>query len=169
MSGQTGTKLGSPDSKVHGANTGPTGPRWTPCWPHELYYLGIPTPCNIVGSLLKCHRFSPKCSQKTPLPKAQPQLRFFLYEFKVRAIIHLCNCPISVFSILLSKSRLSCIDWIHCLASTTFWDKNIWILILNIRLMFPLTHFGTCAGTDIKGMNEKLQLTDYPMYGITYL
>ena len=32
-----------PDSKVHGANMGhlgPTGPRWAPCWPHELCYLG---------------------------------------------------------------------------------------------------------------------------------
>ena len=28
------------DSKVHGANMGPTGPRWSPCWPHELCYLG---------------------------------------------------------------------------------------------------------------------------------
>ena len=24
----------------HGANLGPTGPRWAPCWPHELCYLG---------------------------------------------------------------------------------------------------------------------------------
>ena len=33
-----------PDSKVHGANMGsiwrPTGPRWAPCWPHELCYPG---------------------------------------------------------------------------------------------------------------------------------
>ena len=29
-----------PDSKVHGANMGPPGPRWAPCWPHELCYLG---------------------------------------------------------------------------------------------------------------------------------
>ena len=32
-----------PDSKVHGANMGPTcpvGPRWAPCWPHEPCYLG---------------------------------------------------------------------------------------------------------------------------------
>ena len=33
-----------PDSKAHGANMGPiwgpTGPRWAPCWPHELCYLG---------------------------------------------------------------------------------------------------------------------------------
>ena len=29
-----------PDSKVTGANMGPTGPRWAPCWPHELCYLG---------------------------------------------------------------------------------------------------------------------------------
>ena len=26
----------------HGAHMGPTGPRWAPCWPHELCYLGIP-------------------------------------------------------------------------------------------------------------------------------
>ena len=34
-----------PDSKVHGANMGPiwgpSGPRWAPCWPHELCYLGM--------------------------------------------------------------------------------------------------------------------------------
>ena len=32
-----------PDSKVHGAHLGPTGPRWAPCWPHELCYLGSVT------------------------------------------------------------------------------------------------------------------------------
>ena len=26
----------------HGAHLGPTGPRWAPCWPHELCYLGGP-------------------------------------------------------------------------------------------------------------------------------
>ena len=31
---------GYPDSKVHGANMGLTGPRWAPCWPHELCCLG---------------------------------------------------------------------------------------------------------------------------------
>ena len=34
----------SPDNKVRGANMGahlgPTGPRWAPCWPHDLCYLG---------------------------------------------------------------------------------------------------------------------------------
>ena len=29
-----------PDSKVNGAHLGPTRPRWAPCLPHELYYLG---------------------------------------------------------------------------------------------------------------------------------
>ena len=24
----------------HGAHLGPTGPKWAPCWPHELCYLG---------------------------------------------------------------------------------------------------------------------------------
>ena len=24
----------------YGAHLGPTGPRWAPCWPHELCYLG---------------------------------------------------------------------------------------------------------------------------------
>ena len=31
----------TPDSKVHGAYLGPTGPRWAPSRPHELCYLGI--------------------------------------------------------------------------------------------------------------------------------
>ena len=30
----------APDSKAHGAHLGPTGPRWAPCRPHELCYLG---------------------------------------------------------------------------------------------------------------------------------
>ena len=30
----------NPDSKFHGAHLGPTGPRWAPCWPHELCCLG---------------------------------------------------------------------------------------------------------------------------------
>ena len=30
----------SPDSTVHGAHLGPTGPRLAPCWPHEPCYLG---------------------------------------------------------------------------------------------------------------------------------
>ena len=25
----------------HGAHLGPTGPRWAPCWPHELCYLWL--------------------------------------------------------------------------------------------------------------------------------
>ena len=57
--------LRNPDSKVHGANMGPTGPRWAPCLPHELCCLGIfvlaintlklpPTQClvyNVPGGL----------------------------------------------------------------------------------------------------------------------
>ena len=27
-------ELRDSDSKVHGANMGPTEPRWAPCWPH---------------------------------------------------------------------------------------------------------------------------------------
>ena len=30
-----------PDSKVYGANMGPTGPSWAPCWPHKPCYQGI--------------------------------------------------------------------------------------------------------------------------------
>ena len=29
-----------PDSKVHGAHLGPAGPRWAPCWLHELCSQG---------------------------------------------------------------------------------------------------------------------------------
>ena len=35
--GYTRDKL--PDSKVHGVNMGPTGPRWARCWPHEFFCL----------------------------------------------------------------------------------------------------------------------------------
>ena len=40
-----------PDSKVHGANLGPTGPRWAPCWPHELYFLGCYTPMKMLREI----------------------------------------------------------------------------------------------------------------------
>ena len=30
----------NPDSTIHGANMGPAGTRWAPCWPHELCYQG---------------------------------------------------------------------------------------------------------------------------------
>ena len=33
----------------HGAHLGPTGPRWTPCWPHELCYLGYSSDCILIG------------------------------------------------------------------------------------------------------------------------
>ena len=37
----------NPDSKVHGAHLGPTGPRWAPCWRHESCYLGtFPSHCD---------------------------------------------------------------------------------------------------------------------------
>ena len=41
--------------RQHGAHLGPTGPRWTPCWPHELCYLGLvssrsPSLCGHGGS-----------------------------------------------------------------------------------------------------------------------
>ena len=32
-----------PDSKVHGANVGPVGPRWAQYWPHEPCYQGYST------------------------------------------------------------------------------------------------------------------------------
>ena len=35
-----GCNANIPDSKVHGAHLGPTGPRWAQCWPHEPCYLG---------------------------------------------------------------------------------------------------------------------------------
>ena len=62
-----------PDSKIHGANMGPTcpvGPRWAPCWPHELCYLGCHTfpiaelnwPLRII-QILECARLVLKSSQ----------------------------------------------------------------------------------------------------------
>ena len=38
------------DSKwgQHGAHLGPTGPRWAPCWPHELCYLGSDNYADVV-------------------------------------------------------------------------------------------------------------------------
>ena len=42
------TKI-EPDSKVHGAHLGPTGPRWAPCWPQELCSLGRSLPIGEEG------------------------------------------------------------------------------------------------------------------------
>ena len=46
----------SQNSKVHGANMGPiwgpTGPRWAPCWPHELCFKGHHSLGMIVSSNL---------------------------------------------------------------------------------------------------------------------
>ena len=36
----------------HGAHLGPTGPRWAPCWPHELCYLGI-VPDQVTAQIAK--------------------------------------------------------------------------------------------------------------------
>ena len=30
----------------HGAHLGPVGPRWAPCWPHELCYQGVCDKCK---------------------------------------------------------------------------------------------------------------------------
>ena len=51
---------GIPDSKVHGAHLGPTEPRWAPCWPHELCYLGCFTKTRSrLGLCLSiCHSLS---------------------------------------------------------------------------------------------------------------
>ena len=49
----------------HGAHLRPTGPRWAPCWPHELCYLG-PLFQEVGGAEMKlsvfCHFFT-ECSQ----------------------------------------------------------------------------------------------------------
>ena len=37
----------------HGAHLGPTGPRWAPCWPHELCYLGY-KPTSIMKNITEC-------------------------------------------------------------------------------------------------------------------
>ena len=34
----------------HGTHLGPVGPRWAPCWPHELYNQGGYWPNNMVGN-----------------------------------------------------------------------------------------------------------------------
>ena len=36
-----GATCNTPDSKVHGANMGPTGPMWAPCLPHELFIWDV--------------------------------------------------------------------------------------------------------------------------------
>ena len=42
-----------PDSKVHGANMGPVGPRWAPCWPHEPCYQGLLFKLDFIETLHK--------------------------------------------------------------------------------------------------------------------
>ena len=38
----------------HGVHLGPTGPRWAPCWPHELCYLWLSTYVMTMRSLTDC-------------------------------------------------------------------------------------------------------------------
>ena len=38
----------------HGAHLGPTRPRWAPCWPHELCYLGWFCMCVHIWSSKRC-------------------------------------------------------------------------------------------------------------------
>ena len=56
-----------PDSKVHGAHLGPTGPRWAPCWPHELCYLG----CYWLVRLLTQIQASDQCLAEIHFGKSQ--------------------------------------------------------------------------------------------------
>ena len=52
----------SPDSKVHGANMGPVGPRWTPCWPYEPCYQGtVPVDCLAPCSIGTIRKLSHAC------------------------------------------------------------------------------------------------------------
>ena len=48
----------NPDSKVHwgqhGAQLGPTGPRWATCWPHEPCYLGSDYISKILYDVITC-------------------------------------------------------------------------------------------------------------------
>ena len=37
----------------HMAHLGPTAPRWAPCWPHELCYLGWTIKCCVFGAQCK--------------------------------------------------------------------------------------------------------------------
>ena len=40
------TSLLNTDTSQQGSWGQPTGPRWAPCWPHELCYLGFYTSCG---------------------------------------------------------------------------------------------------------------------------
>ena len=44
---------------------GPTGPRWAPCWPHELCYLGIAKHLHLCWTLFY-FKYDPKCSTTSP-------------------------------------------------------------------------------------------------------
>ena len=55
----------------HGAHLGPTGPRWAPCWPHELCYLGRDRGCESQGC------FSMSMSWRHPVaPSTQKPLQW---------------------------------------------------------------------------------------------
>ena len=60
-----------PDSKIHGAHLGPTGPRWAPCWSYELCYL---------GTYWTSQSIIPQYSQKKPhsLPRRASYGVFFV-------------------------------------------------------------------------------------------
>ena len=114
----------------HGVHLGPTGPRWAPCWPHELCYLGYSWPAHdasfLCTSLFLYHTaYITHWSPGSDRPYSQPN---FVVSFKkwVRQVV-------SEITQILTWINDDIVPWINvCVArgtgialpSNRFWCQN---------------------------------------------
>ena len=86
----TSRKQGLPDSKVRGANMGPTGPRLAPCGPREPCYLG----CHTWKTLAQNHTNTTNQSST------------------VIDLMHLCNISWHKYKILIRTNICCLVSWV---------------------------------------------------------
>ena len=152
----------NPDSEVHGnkhgAQLGPTGPRWAPCWPRERCYLGrICIRCMWITCYLEIVRFGRRSGSQSVSKTNESQLvsiwRPFLYHLlkydcryvysSIRAtfiIIAKFRSEQSYFTPCFNADFLAntCLEWDHCLANL-FWCKGPMINCLYFSEEPPTT------------------------------
>ena len=78
----------------HGAHLGPTGPRWAPCWPHELCYLGTHSRRKRTHVRIHFHKIRSIFKWEAQTREIQKKgVIFFRHNFaKVWKWVKLCIC-----------------------------------------------------------------------------
>ena len=136
----------TPDSKVHGAHLGPTGPRWAPCWPHELCYLGHSHLLCWVYSWLN-HNIIILIEAKNEQPLFSQIFMYWTFfyfihhEYIFNGIIWTSDsfCDYYGHSYFLTFTRLYCIPMLFVLHSWTiclvYGTSSVWCLSDNSCIM----------------------------------